>query len=562
MKYNTICKELENSIELDTNVFLDKFYAVNGDVKDCYKLIRKLKISDIPKTMIDPEKKKITRCSKIANAFNQYFGSVFNAFDDTFTDFTDNVLNDVELSIGIAKEALDLSTDGSGPVGIHGQILRNCSNSLPIQFYNLSKVIIETGVYPTSWKKTIITPIFKEGLKNEIANYRPIASLSKLSLAFERILFRSISKHLQDKLYSHQFSFRKSRSCVIQLLSFFDKIFEWIDSKKAFAIYLDYSKAFDRVPHSILLKKLRSLGLGGSLLKLIASYLQNGVHQVNIENCQSEECPITSGVPQGSVVGPLFFIAFINDLPENCECVPFLFADDLKLASSSLIELQNDLLSLMKWSEENKLDFNLQKTKLLHFSKSNIQCDNLVLHMGEYDIFPTTKSIRDLGVWVSPNPTWIDHINIKIANCYKRLAILRRNLPKMLNADMKFKLYRIYILPALTYASGVWHPNRGDLKKIQRVQRICFKWIDYRSSFNQLLDKYHHLQISLHLQMQDLLLFNKLTMGLYDFTIWDYVCSNHHNNNFELRSNTKNIFMPDYTRLKCKGIFLQPNQQT
>ena len=153
MKYNTVCKEIENSIELDTNVFLDKFCAVNGDVNDCYKLIRKLKISDIPKTMIDP--KKITGSSKIANAFNQYFGSVFNAFDDTFTDFTDNVLNDVELSTEIAKEALDLSTDGIGPDGIHGQILRECSNSLSIHFYNLSKVIEETGVYPTSGKKPL-----------------------------------------------------------------------------------------------------------------------------------------------------------------------------------------------------------------------------------------------------------------------------------------------------------------------------------------------------------------------------------------------------------------------
>ena len=153
MKYNTICKELENSIELDTNVFLDKFCAVNSDVNDCYKLIRKLKISDISKTMIDPKKKKNTGSSKTANAFNQYFGSVFNASDDTFTDFTDNVLNDVELSTEIAKEALDLSTDGIGPDGIHGQILRKCSNSLSIHFYNLSKVIVETGVYPTSWKK-------------------------------------------------------------------------------------------------------------------------------------------------------------------------------------------------------------------------------------------------------------------------------------------------------------------------------------------------------------------------------------------------------------------------
>ena len=155
MKYNNICEELESSTELDTNVFLDKFCAVNGDVNDCYKLIRKLKISDIPKTMIDPKTKNITGSSKIANAFNQYFGSVFNAFDDTFTDFIDNVLNDVELSTETAKEALDLSTDGIGPDGIHGQILRKCSNSLSIHFYNLSKVIAETGVYPTSSKKPL-----------------------------------------------------------------------------------------------------------------------------------------------------------------------------------------------------------------------------------------------------------------------------------------------------------------------------------------------------------------------------------------------------------------------
>ena len=104
-----------------------------------------------------------------------------------------------------------------------------------------------------------------------------------------------------------------------------------------------------------------------------------------------------------------------------------------------------------------------------------MQCDNLVPHMGENDIYPTTTSIRDLGVWVSPNLTWTDHINNKIANCYKRLAMLRRNLPKRLNPDIKFKLYRIYVLPALANASGVWHPNRGDLKKNTKAAADLFQ---------------------------------------------------------------------------------------
>ena len=238
-----------------------------------------------------------------------------------------------------------------------------------------------------------------------------------------------------------------------------------------------------------------------------------------------------------------------------CVCAPFLFADDLKIASSSLIELQKDLLSLMKWSEENQLDFNIKKTKLLQFSKSKIQSDYPVLYMGENDIYLTNNSIRDLGVWITPNLTWTDHINTKIANCYKRLAMLRRNLPKMLNPNMKFKLYRIYILPALTYASGVWYPNRGDLKKMQRLQRICFKWIDHRKPFHELLDQYHHLPISLYLQMQDLLLFNKLTYGLYDFAIWNYVCLNQQNKFYELRSNSSSTFMSENTRLKCTQEF-------
>ena len=195
----------------------------------------------------------------------------------------------------------------------------------------------------------------------------------------------------------------------------------------------------------------------------------------------------------------------------------------------------------MKWSEENKLGFNLQKTKLLHFSKSKIQCDNLVLHMGENEIYPTTKIIRDLGVWVSPNLTWTDHINIKIANCYKSLAMFRRNLPKMLNPDMKFKLYRIYILPALAYASGVWHPNRGDLKKYKGCSGSVSSGLTIGAHFINFLT---NITIYRSLYIFKCRICYCSTSSLWAFMTSPYgICSNQHNNKYELRSNTKNIFM-------------------
>ena len=178
----------------------------------------------------------------------------------------------------------------------------------------------------------MIRPIFKNGAKNLIVNYRPISLLPKCSLLFEKLVYRHI--------YSH-----------------------------VWTVYLDYEKAFDKVPHSILLRKLRKFGLDESFLELLSSYLKDRIQNVKIDNHVSDSVIIASGVPQGSVLGPLFFILFINDLPSIfLDCIPWLFADDLKLLRFNSLNFHNDLARLSNWDVSNGMIANSSKTKCLPFA--------------------------------------------------------------------------------------------------------------------------------------------------------------------------------------------------
>ena len=169
-----------------------------------------LKKSVIPEKMIDPKKQTLTGCHAILNGFNKFSVSVFNASDNFFIDFTDNELNEVEISIGIAKDALNASSGGFGPDLIPSQVWRKSSNNISIHFYNLVSSIGEAVVYPTSWKQHFITLFLKDGPKDEIIKFLPTSSLSKLSLANEKIIYATVSKHLENNLSSHQFDFRQS----------------------------------------------------------------------------------------------------------------------------------------------------------------------------------------------------------------------------------------------------------------------------------------------------------------------------------------------------------------
>ena len=272
----------------------------------------------------------------------------------------------------------------------------------------------------------------------------------------------------------------RRKSAVLQLIIYLQAIYNNVDTNTdCYALHLDFSKAFDGVSHATLLVKIRLFGIGGSLLSLLSSYLKNRVQCVKLNNIISASLPVTSGVPQGSTLGPLLFLVFINELPiQVSHTKTFLYADDLKFIHNNLLEMQNDILALSQWSQVNKLSFKAKKTQLISFDfrSQNYITDIPVLILHDHEIF-LQKSVVDPRLSFSSNLAWSKHISDRLKAYYIRVISLRRCLPPHLHSQIKIKLYKTYILSKLLYGSQVWSPNQKDLSKLKQFQKNVSKWI-------------------------------------------------------------------------------------
>ena len=276
-------------------------------------------------------------------------------------------------------------------------------------------------------------------------------------------------------LYSPcQHGFRKNRSCVTQLLEVMEHFTSYYEQRITFdVIYLDFSKAFDTVPHQRLLSKMNAYGFGPKFLQWTKSFLQDRTQQVRIGKELSNVSKVTSGIPQGSVLGPVLFTIFINDLPECVNGLCKIFADDTKVYNTCDNHniLQNDLLSLQHWSNTWQLLFNNDKCKCIQYGKNNPK------HSYHFDTQKGTQEIKvdseekDLGVIFDSSLKFDLHINSIVNKANKILGLIKRNF-NYIDSGIFIKLFKALVRPHLEYANVIWHPaykyHQIMLENIQR----------------------------------------------------------------------------------------------
>ena len=272
-----------------------------------------------------------------------------------------STLSEIHLTEKEVHKALaNLETrKAQGPDNIPTLVLKECAKELSTSLCHLFNQSLSTGNLPSEWKTSLNVPVHKKQCKENVANYRPISLLCITSKVLERCVFQHIMKHFSKLLHDSQHGFLKGRSTVTQLLGFLHEIGQAIDKgQQSDVIYLDFAKAFDSVSHPRLILKLHHYGIRGKLLGWLENYLTNRSQRTVLQGVTCAPLPVLSGVPQGSILGPLLFLVYINDLPSviNCDSSIGLFADDSKcfktiLDSQDCTNLQNDLDAISEWSK-------------------------------------------------------------------------------------------------------------------------------------------------------------------------------------------------------------------
>ena len=377
----------------------------------------------------------------------------------------------------------------SGPDTINARILKECCNELGDILTAIFNRSLRTGQVPDDWRKANVAPIFKKGEKYDPSNYRPVSLTCICCKVLEHILVSNIMKHLQtnDILVDSQHGFRSRRSCDTQLVQFIHDIALNLDKgynkkhKQTDVIVMDFAKAFDKVPHKRLLYKLDHYGVGGTTNRWITSWLSDRTQEVVLDGTHSDSAPVISGVPQGSCLGPILFLLFINDLPDGILTNVRLFADDCVLYKNihtpqDCIELQNDLMKLGLWEQKWLMKFNVSKCHSLRITRHrpDKQIDyNYTLHGQTLDKVNETKY---LGVTITNTLNWTPHIQNITNKATKTLGLLRRNL-SLAPREIKVNAFQTLVRPQLEYASPIWNPHTQVNKhKIEMVQRTAARW--------------------------------------------------------------------------------------
>jgi hypothetical protein len=418
--------------------------------------------------------------NEMAKILSEQYSSVFSTprhpLPDPFEYFTSpdpTSLNDINFAEEDIIEAIDeLSNNASaGPDGFPAILLKHSKTILAKPLYIMWRHCLDESLCPDKAKQSSITPIHKGDSTALAANYRPVALTSHLVKVFEKVLRKRLVTFLESHnlLNSTQHGFRAGRSCLSQLIAHYDKILTLLDQgANVDVIYLDFAKAFDKLDFNITLAKLKSLGIDGKIGRWLQSFLTNRHQTVIVNGVKSATAPVLSGVPQGSVIGPLLFLILISDIDKDI-VHSFLssFADDTRIgmAISSPQDaqlLQQDLEAVYRWAEENNMLFNDKKFDALRYGTNQElkESTNYISNNGtEIEV---KESIKDLGVIMSSSADFKKHIDSLVGTVKDLSSWILRSF-KSRSKPIMLQLWKSIVIPRLDYCSQLWNPHQSNL---------------------------------------------------------------------------------------------------
>ena len=401
--------------------------------------------------------------------------------DDLPSNFplTKDNISMISVNATTVKELLSIldPSKAYGHDGISPKILKNTAKSISLPLSKIFNYSLRTASYPETWKLAFVTPLFKKGDQKLTKNYRPISLLCTISKVFERIVFKEVFNFILDrkKLTKYQAAYTPGSSTESQLLEIYSNITMAMDEKEIIRyVFCDCSKAFDRVWHKGLLHKMEAMGIRGTLLKWFKSYLSNRCQQVVVNGTKSATRDLQAGVPQGSILGPLLFIIYTNDIVDQVQSNIRLYADDSSIyCKGKDIDqinktLNEDLDTISKWAKKWKILFNPQKTVSITFTNKHL--NNVPnLKMDNTEILEE-KSHKHLGCIFQDSGKWRLHIEELTTKCAKKIDVLR-SLRFQLDRNALEQLYKSFIRPSMEYASSVWTncsiEQKTEIEKLQ-----------------------------------------------------------------------------------------------
>jgi hypothetical protein len=510
---------------------------IKSDVKSFWKYVNTSRTSR-PRIgpFLKPDGSYSQSDQEAADMLASYFASVYTVESTpppTLITTTSARIDSVTFdAASVSKAIAKMKSDGSpGPDGLPPAIYKQCSDILAPRLATTFQHLLDTASVPDAWLVAHVVPIHKSGSTNDPANFRPISLTCNDSKLMESTVADALICHALEHnlLFPTQFGFLPRRSCMLQLIEFVDWLATVVNDKDcADVVYLDLRKAFDRVPKRRLLAKLKSQGVCGTLLKWLDSFLSNRSQSVLVNGTPSTSIEVTSGVPQGSVLGPVLFLYYINDIDLHVSSGILKFADDTKLfrrlhvshpasLALDLADMQSDLNSLTQWCDQWMMEFNVKKCACLHFGHNN-PCQQYFLG---HDPIPNKSREKDLGVIISDSLKFSDHCSDAVRRAEYVLWCIRRSIQYM-SKPIFLQLYKTLVRPILEYCSSVWCPHYvRDVQLIEKVQRRATKLhgparhLDYDNRLRLLGIQ----SLATRRYRSDLILLYKIVHGLVDLPV-------------------------------------------